>query len=101
MNSPRLYGGSVTELATPFFLARRAYRPISFHYWMTLIMVAALAPALRMAGLPFRFTWVELFRDYWGFLVSESIIGGILLYVAGVPIANSLSPLCRRYSRQK
>jgi hypothetical protein len=88
-------------MAAPAVLARKAHWTISAHYWATLLMVAALAPALRMAGLPLRFTWAEYFRDYWGFLVSESIIGGVILYVLGAPVTDSLGPLFRRYSRQK
>ncbi len=71
------------------------------HYWATLLLAAALAPAIRLAGLPFRFAWAEFFQAYWGFLVPESIVGGIILYVAGAPVADSLGPFFRRYSRQK
>ena len=60
-----------------------------------------MAPALRMAGLPLRFTWAAYFRDYWGFLLGESIFGGILLYIVGAPFADTFGKLIRRYRRQK
>jgi len=91
----------VAELAAPAILGRKKRQSISAHYWVTLLMAAALAPILHVVGLPLRFAWTEFFRVYWGFLVAEAVIGGIILYVAGAPLADSIGPLVRRYSRQK
>jgi len=91
----------VADLASPAVLAQKSHRTISAHYWATLLLVAALAPALRMTGLPLRFTWAAYFGDYWVFLLGESIFGGIILYIIAVPAANSFGPLIRRYRRQK
>jgi hypothetical protein len=33
--------------------------------------------------------------------VAEAVIGGLILYVAGAPLADSIGPILRRYSRQK
>ena len=82
-------------------LARKAREPIDVHYWATVLMAAALPPAIRMAGLPLRFAWASFFETYWGFLVPESTIGAIILYVASAPVTDSLGPFLRRYSRQK
>jgi hypothetical protein len=91
----------MVELAEPAILVRKKHRPFSAHYWVTLGMAAALAPVLHIAGLPLRFAWTEFFRVYWGFLVAEAVIGGIILYMAGSPLKDSIGPLVRRYSRQK
>ena len=91
----------MADLAAPAVLAQKSHRTISAHYWATLLLVAALAPALRMAGLPLRFTWGAYFGDYWVFLLGESIFGGIILYIVAVPVTDSFGPLIRRYRRQK
>lgn len=88
-------------MATQTVLARKAYRTMSSHYWATLLMVAGLVPALRMARLPLRFTWVVYSRVFWGSLVPEAIVGGVILYVVGAPVNDSMGPLFRRCSRQK
>ena len=74
---------------------------MSVHYWATLLMAVMLVPVMRAAGLPLRIAWAEFFRDYWVFLVLESTIGGVILYLIGAPLADSVGPLFRRYSRQK
>lgn len=79
-------GWHVAELATPTVLSRKPYQPIGAHNWATLLMVGALAPVLRVARLPLPFAWADFCRDYWAVLVSESIIGGLILYVAGAPV---------------
>ena len=91
----------MADLAAPAVLAQKSHRPINVHYWATLLLVALMAPALRLAGLPLRFTWAAYFGDYWVFLLAESIVGGIILYIVGAPFADSFGRLIRRYRRQK
>jgi len=94
-------GWNVADLAAPAVLAQKSHRTISAHYWATLLLGATLVPALRIAGLPLRFTWAAYFGDYWVFLLGESIFGGIILFLVGAPFADSIGPLIRRYRRQK
>jgi PAP2 superfamily len=82
-------------------LVRKSDRAIDAHYWVTLVMVAGLAPVLRVAGLPVRFDWTQFFQDYWAFIVPECMIGGLILYLFGAPVTDSLGPLYERFSRQK
>lgn len=94
-------GANVSEIAAQNVLSRRLRRQIPAHYWATLFAVAALLPALRLAGLPIRFTWADDLRAFWITLAGESIFGGTLLYIIAAPYADSLGRLFMRYSRQK
>jgi PAP2 superfamily len=91
----------VAGLAPRSLPAQQGRGTIPAHYWITLLALATLLPALRLANLPIRFTWADYLKTYWLILVGESVFGGTIMYLAGAPIAESLGRFCRRYAQQK
>lgn len=65
------------------------------HYWITVLLLAALAPVLRSQHLPLKFDWITVSVAYWVILGVESIFLAVLLAVVGMP--QILSLLISRY----
>jgi hypothetical protein len=72
-------------------------RPRYWHYWLSLILCAALVPVLRSHGLPLRFDWVRLGIAYWIFLAAQAIFLAALLCLIGLPGEQVWKPLLARY----
>ena len=58
-----------------------------WHFWISLLMAAALVPVLRSQHLPLRFDWVRLGVAYWFLLAAQSIFVASLLHLIGLPSA--------------
>jgi PAP2 superfamily len=71
-----------------------------WHYWMTLLLTAALMPILRRLHLPFSFDWKTLGIAYWIVLDAQSIFVAVLLGLIGLSPDTTIKPLLRRYNRQ-
>jgi hypothetical protein len=67
------------------------------HYWLSLLMVAALVPVLRSQHLPLRFDWITFGVAYWIVLAAQSIFVAALLCLIGMPFSQTLRPLLQRY----
>ena len=70
------------------------------HYWLSLLMAAALVPVLRSQHLPLKFDWITLGVAYWFILAAQSIFVAALLCVIGMPFSQTLRPLLQRYREQ-
>ncbi len=68
----------------------------NLHYWLSLLLLAALAPVLRSQHLPLRFDWIALSVAYWLFFAAQSIFAAILLAFIGMP-SHVLFPIADRY----
>lgn len=66
------------------------------HYWISLLLVAALVPVLRSEHLPLKFQWITLSEAYWVVLAAQSIFLAVLLALIGSP-SQILSTLRTRY----
>jgi len=68
-----------------------------WHYWISLLLCAALVPVLRSQHLPLRFDWVTLSVAYWIVLSAQSIFVATLLCLIGLPSGQTWKPLVARY----
>jgi len=68
-----------------------------WHYWLSLLLCAALVPVLRSQHLPLKFDWITLFVAYWFFLTAQAIFLATLLYLIGFPSQQTWKPLVARY----
>lgn len=66
------------------------------HYWVSLLLLAALVPALRSQHLPLKFDWIILSVAYWLVLGAQSVFVAAILASVGMP-SQTLSPLIDRY----
>jgi hypothetical protein len=73
-------------------------KPRNWHYGLSLILCAALLPALHSQNLPVRFDWIRLSVAYWIFLAAQSVFVAALLCVIGVP--GVWRPLLARYRKE-
>ena len=71
-----------------------------WHYWMSLLLTAALVPILRRLHLPFNFDWKTLGIAYWIVLDAQSIFVAVLLGLIGLPADAAIKPFLRRYQSQ-
>lgn len=71
-----------------------------FHYWIGLLLSAALLPLLARLHLPARFDWVTLGTAYWLVLAAQSIFVATLLCLIGLPRQVTLEPLIEHYRRE-
>jgi hypothetical protein len=71
-----------------------------WHYWMSLLLSAALVPILHSLHLPFNFDWKTLGIAYWIVLNAQSIFVAVLLGLIGLPAETTIKPFLRRYQRQ-
>lgn len=71
-----------------------------WHYWMSLLLTAALLPILRKLHLPFNFDWKTLGIAYWIVLDAQSIFVAVLLALIGLSPDTTIKPFLRRYNRQ-
>jgi hypothetical protein len=75
-------------------------RPRYCHYWIGLLLSAALVPILEKLRLPVTFDWVTLGTAYWLVLAAQSIFTATLLCLIGLPRQATLGPLIERYRRE-
>jgi hypothetical protein len=73
------------------------HRHRNWHYWISLLLATALAPALRSQHLPLKFDWMTLGIAYWIVLAAESIFVATLLCLIGLPRETTWQPLLARY----
>lgn len=71
--------------------------PRYWHYWVSLLLCAALVPVLRSQHLPLKFDWTTLFVAYWFVLTVQAIFLATLLYLIGLPRRQTWEPLIARY----
>lgn len=76
---------------------RTTLQPRNWHYWVSLLLLLALAPVLRSQHLPIRFDWVTLGIGYWVILTAQSIFAAALLALLGLPRNEVLQPFLARY----
>ena len=74
-------------------------QPRYWHYWISLLLTAALVPVLRSQHLPLKFDWITLGVAYWIVLTAQSIFAAALLAVIGLPEL-AWHPLLARYREQ-
>jgi PAP2 superfamily len=60
-------------------------QPRFWHYWIGLLLCAALVPVLRSQNLPLNFDWISLGVAYWLVLSAQSIFLAVILAVIGLP----------------
>lgn len=70
------------------------------HYGLTLLLAAALTPALFLLRIPVRFAWNVLLGDWLG-LCLQSVFFAVLLYVLGFPWRETVAPVWNRYRRDR
>lgn len=75
-------------------------QPRYWHYWISLLLSAALIPALRFLHLPLSFDWKTLGIAYWFVLSAQSIFVAAALCLIGLPRQTVLAPLLERYRRE-
>jgi hypothetical protein len=68
----------------------------NLHYWLSLLLLVALAPVLRSQHLPLKFDWITLSVAYWVFFAAQSIFAAVLLAFIGMP-SHVLFPIVDRY----
>jgi hypothetical protein len=71
--------------------------PRYWHYWVSLLLCAALVPVLRSQHLPLKFDWTTLFVAYWFVLTVQAIFLAMLLYLIGFPRQQTWEPVVARY----
>ncbi len=72
-------------------------RPRYWHYWVSLLLCAALVPVLRSQHLPLKFDWIPLGVAYWGLLAAQAIFVAVLLCLIGLPRHQVWEPFLARY----
>jgi hypothetical protein len=72
-------------------------KPRYWHYWISLLLLLAIAPVLRRENLPLKFDWVTLGIAYWFLLAAQSIFASVLLALIGLPRKQVLQPFLARY----
>jgi hypothetical protein len=70
----------------------------NFHYWVSLLLLAALAPVLHSQHLPLKFDWIVLSEAFWLVLAAQSIFVAVVLALIEAP-SQIVSPLMARYRR--
>jgi|ERR1700722_2801039 len=75
----------------------RPLQPRNWHYWISLVLLAAVVPVLRSQHLPVRFDWVTLGVGYWVVLAAQSVFAAALLALLGLPREWALQPFLARY----
>jgi hypothetical protein len=75
-------------------------RPRYWHYWLSVILGAALIPVLLHLHLPVSFDWKVLGIAYWVFLAPQAIFVAVLLSLIALPCSETLQPLWERYRRK-
>ncbi len=75
-------------------------KPRHWHYWVGLILSAALFPLLRRLHLPLTFDLKTLGMAYWLVLGAQSIFVATALCLIGPPSHQVLFPLLETYRRQ-
>jgi len=68
-----------------------------WHYWISLLLLAAMVPVLRSQHLPLKFDWVTFGVAYWIFLAAQAIFVAALLSLIGLPRQQIWEPLAARY----
>jgi PAP2 superfamily len=71
------------------------------HWFVTGLLIAAVIPAFSMAKLPLHIDWQSFLGIYWIGTAIHSIFGAVLLYAASFPLGETLTPVWRRYWREK
>src|SRR5579872_662590 len=71
--------------------------PWYWHYWLSVLLCAALVPVLRSQHIPLKFDWITLFVAYWFLLTAQAIFLATLLYLIGFPRRQTLGPVITRY----
>ena len=71
--------------------------PRYWHYWVSLLLCAALVPVLHSQHLPLKFDWTTLFVAYWFVLTAQAMFLATLLYLIGYPPRQTWEPLIARY----
>jgi hypothetical protein len=69
----------------------------NWHYWISLLLCAALVPVLRSRHLPLNFDWVTLGVAFWLLLAAQSIFVAAILALIGLPREQVWSPFIIRY----
>lgn len=77
--------------------SRSPLQPRSLHLWISLLLAAALIPALRSQNLPLRFDWITLGVAYWLVLAAQSVFVAAILCVIGLPAQQAWKPLWAKY----
>lgn len=67
-----------------------------WHYWISLLLGAALIPVLRSQHLPLKFDWTTLGVAFWLILGAQSIFVAVLLALIGLPSGVTWRPLLAR-----
>lgn len=80
-------------------LSRRFLRE-NGHYGLTLLLAAALTPALFLLRIPVRFAWNILLGDWLG-LCLQSVFFAVLLYLLGFPLRKTIVPVWNRYRHDR
>jgi hypothetical protein len=70
------------------------------HYGLTLLLAAALVPALLLLRIPVRFAWNTLLGD-WLSLCVQSVFFAVLLYLLGFPWRETIAPVWNRYRHDR
>jgi hypothetical protein len=73
-------------------------KPNHWHYWISILLGAALIPVLHSQHLPAKFDWLTLAIAYWLVLAAQSIFVAVLLGVIGLPRA-TWQPSLTRYQK--
>lgn len=76
---------------------RSPMNPRYWHYWLSLLLCAALVPVLRSQHIPLKFDWITLAVAYWFLLTVQAIFLATLLYLIGFPRRQTLGPVITRY----
>jgi hypothetical protein len=71
-----------------------------WHYWIGLLLTAALLPILGRLNLPAKFDWVGLGTAYWLVLAAQSIFVAAILCVISLPRRTMLGPLVEHHRSQ-
>ncbi len=72
-------------------------KPRYWHYWVSLVLCAALVPVLHSQHLPAKFDWVTLAVAYWLVLAVQSVFLAAILCVIGLPREQVWEPFVARY----
>jgi hypothetical protein len=71
-----------------------------WHYWISLLLGAAVIPILLHLRLPVRFDWKSLAIAYWLVLAAQSIFVAVILCLIGLPGQSKFRVVLERYRRE-
>ena len=74
---------------------------VNIHYFLSCLLVVAIIPAFKAAGLHLSVSWQRLIPLYWAGFAAHSILAAVILAIIGLPAKMTVRPVWERFAAQK